>query len=348
MRVLLVADIVGGVRTFALELARAMPSEVELHLALLGDPADADPFRALRPASCQVSPLALEWMPEPWSDVRRAQEWIAELCRRHRPDLAHLNTFTPVSDPDMPVLLSVHSCVLSWWRAVHGIDAPPRWNRYRSLASTALARAGVVVTPTQALMDQLRSIYGALPPARVIANGSSADAAAGSGGPRERLVLCAGRLWDEGKNVRVLAQAAPLIEARVAVIGDGQAAGLQQLGRLAHAEVVPWLSRAAVFAEPARYEPFGLAALEAARCGCALVLGDIASLREVWGSAAAYVSPDDPQTLAATVNHLLDDPGRLNRAARAAGEAAAGYTPEAMATGYLDAYRTLLAAPVSA
>ncbi len=348
MRVLLVADIVGGVRTFALELARAMPSEVELHLALLGDPADAAAFRALPAASCQVSSLALEWMPEPWGDVRRAQDWVAELRQRHRPDLVHLNTFTPVSDPHVPVLLSVHSCVLTWWRAVHSGDAPPRWDRYRCLAAAALARAGVVVTPTRALLDQLRSIYGPLPPARVVANGSGVEAVASSGRGRERLVLCAGRLWDEGKNARLLAQAAPLIEARVAVIGEGQAAGLQQLGRLAHAEVMPWLSRAAVFAEPARYEPFGLAALEAARCGCALVLGDIASLREVWGKAAAYVSPDDPEALAATVNHLLGDPARLRRAARAAGEAAAGYTPAAMAAGYLDAYRTLLAAPVSA
>ncbi len=31
---------------------------------------------------------------------------------------------------------------------------------------------------------------------------------------------------------------------------------------------------------PARYEPFGLSVLEAALSGCALVLGDIPSLRE--------------------------------------------------------------------
>jgi glycogen(starch) synthase len=44
---------------------------------------------------------------------------------------------------------------------------------------------------------------------------------------------------------------------------------------------------------PARYEPFGLSVLEAALSGCALVLGDIASLREVWGGAACYVRPGD-------------------------------------------------------
>ena len=33
---------------------------------------------------------------------------------------------------------------------------------------------------------------------------------------------------------------------------------------------------------PARYEPFGLSILEAALSGCALVLGDLPSLRELW------------------------------------------------------------------
>jgi glycogen synthase len=54
-----------------------------------------------------------------------------------------------------------------------------------------------------------------------------------------------------------------------------------------------WYARASIYALPARYEPFGLSALEAALSGCALILGDIPSLREVWLEAAPYVSPDD-------------------------------------------------------
>ena len=38
-----------------------------------------------------------------------------------------------------------------------------------------------------------------------------------------------------------------------------------ELGPLPFAELAAWLARAAVFAAPARYEPFGMAALEAAR-----------------------------------------------------------------------------------
>src|SRR5947208_2460470 len=60
-------------------------------------------------------------------------------------------------------------------------------------------------------------------------------------------------------------------------------------------------------AAPAKYEPFGLASLEAALSRCARVLGDIATLRELWDGAAVFVSPDDPQQLAAALRTLQDD-----------------------------------------
>ena len=63
------------------------------------------------------------------------------------------------------------------------------------------------------------------------------------------------------------------------------------LGRLSAGELADWYARAAIYALPARYEPFGLSALEAALSGCALVLGDIPSLREIWGDAALFVPP---------------------------------------------------------
>ena len=96
-------------------------------------------------------------------------------------------------------------------------------------------------------------------------------------------------------------------------------------------------ARAAVFAAPSTYEPFGLAALEAGLAGCALVLGDLPSLREVWGDAALYVDPRDDEALAAAVRVALAQP-ELGEAAR---ERARAYTPERMARGYLELYERL-------
>jgi glycosyltransferase involved in cell wall biosynthesis len=98
-------------------------------------------------------------------------------------------------------------------------------------------------------------------------------------------------------------------------------------------------ARAAVFAAPARYEPFGLGPLEAARARCALVLGDIPSLREVWGDAALFVDPSDDDALAAAIRRLIDDDPLRSEMAERARARACGFTPERTAAGYLEVYR---------
>jgi glycosyltransferase involved in cell wall biosynthesis len=337
MRVLIVADVVGGVRTFVAELTQALADlGVEVHLALLGRGAPTSAAAAA--ASCQVRDLKLEWMDDPWADIKATSDWIEALRERYRPDVIHMNTFAPVRDVELPVVLTVHSCVLSWWRAVQGKEAPSSWGRYWWLVRQAFDRADVMAAPTRALLDEMACVYGDLPPARVIPNGR-ALAKRPAAIRREALVVSAGRLWDEAKNAAMIGDAAPAIGGRVVLIGPGAVAGVETVGELTSDEVTGWMRRAAVFAAPARYEPFGLAALEAALCGCALVLGDIPSLREVWHDAASYVAPDDPDALAHAVNGLLDNPTRRRNAARAARARAARYTPGTMARAYLDAYR---------
>jgi glycosyltransferase involved in cell wall biosynthesis len=283
-------------------------------------------------------------MQSPWQDVAATSDWVAELCDLHRPDVVHMNTFTPLAR-GVPVLLTVHSCVETWWRAVHASPAPPEWERYRELVRRALGRADLITVPTRALLSELHRAYGPLTRARVIANGLSI-AAGGSDEP-ERLVVTVGRLWDEAKNLALLAAAADAIDGRVIALGPGGGAeGIECMGEVDPETVHGWLSRAAVFAEPARYEPFGLAALEAALCGCALVLGDIPSLREVWREAATFVSPDDAEALARAVNRLLEDRALRRASAAAARRRAAAYTPAAMVDGYIDAYRELVGARV--
>jgi glycosyltransferase involved in cell wall biosynthesis len=106
-----------------------------------------------------------------------------------------------------------------------------------------------------------------------------------------------------------------------------------------------WLRRAAMFALPARYEPFGLSALEAGLAGCALVLGDIPSLREVWHDAAIFVPPDQPEALEATLLDLIADAPRRWSLAYTARVRAQQFTPERMAQGYMTLYRQLMGTP---
>ncbi len=359
-RVLMTADAVGGVWAYALELARALAEHgTEVHVATMG-PRPGAAQRAEAAAAgvaLHEGDWALEWMDDPWDDVARAGDWLLGLERALAPDVVHLNGYAHGALPwRAPAVVVAHSCVCSWWLAVKGEEAPPAWDRYRAAAAAGLAGAGAVVAPTRAMGDALARHYGAraaalggMPPARAVPN--ARRAAAYPPGAKEPLVLTAGRLWDEAKNVRAVAEAAAGLPWAAYVAGDdappaGAGGGwradggtqVRWLGVLPPAELAAWMARAAVYALPARYEPFGLSALEAGLAGCALVLGDVPSLREVWGDAALFVAPDAPAQLACALRTLDADPEyRAELGARARARALT-YTPERMAAGYLGAY----------
>ena len=342
-RVLMTGDTVGGVWTFTLELAEALGTRgIEVVLAAMGGP----PNEAQRREAHRISNLwllesnfKLEWMEDPWDDVGRAGEWLLKVEESVAPQVVHLNTLCHGAlNWSAPVVLTGHSCVLSWWRAVKNEPAPPRWDRYRAEVAGSLQRADVVTAPTRAMLSSLKENYGPLPRSRVVLNGR--NPAAFRRGPKEDVILCAGRLWDEGKNVRILEQIAADLPWPVYVAGEtrGAVSGCRCLDRLPSAALADWYARATIYALPARYEPFGLSALEAALSGCALVLGDIPSLREVWQDAAFYVPPDDAQAWVETLRALARNKLMRSELARRSSEHARLLTPARMADEYLMAY----------
>jgi glycosyltransferase involved in cell wall biosynthesis len=84
------------------------------------------------------------------------------------------------------------------------------------------------------------------------------------------------------------------------------------------------MARSAVFVSLAVYEPFGLAVLEAAQAGCALVLSDIPTFRELWNGAAVFVPPSDPRAIADALSDITAD-GTLRTRLAAAAEQRAGH-----------------------
>jgi glycosyltransferase involved in cell wall biosynthesis len=356
-RVLMTTDAVGGVFTYALELAAALaPLGVELNLASMGRPASRAQRQALARApvaSYREGDFPLEWSDSPWEGVDRAGGWLLELEAELRPDVVHLNGYVHGALAwRAPCAVVAHSCVLSWWRAVRGEDAPAGWDEYRRRVRDGLALADAVVAPSQWMLRALARHYGCRR-GTVIANGRSDRWVRPT--EKEPLVLAAGRIWDEGKDLAVLAAAARRSPWPVLIAGDAAGAGAavapggaQLLGEVAPHELQRLMLRAAIFAHPARYEPFGLAVLEAAQAGCALVLGDIPSLREIWGDSALYVPVHDPDALAACLGELAGDTGRVRALGRQARERSRRYGADAMALRYAGLYRHLLGARTAA
>ncbi|MBN1237461.1 MAG: glycosyltransferase family 4 protein [Gammaproteobacteria bacterium] len=354
-------DAAGGVWSYSQELIRQLGAlGCEVVIASLGGPLSEEEraeARRLTNAELHESSYRLEWMEQPWQDVERATAWIRKLLRDTRCDLLHFNCFGPAAARwDVPVVLVAHSCVWSWWRAVHGEDPGPEWRRYRDCVVDAIAGADLVVAPTRAMLDAFRDCYpeaglGDAGPGRraaVIPNGIDVSRWPAGDGRKGAFVFAAGRVWDEAKNLRQLARIAPELGRPVVIAGEhgrgafdaGRSAVL--LGRLSRARTAEYYRSAAAFAHPARYEPFGLAVLEAALSGCPLVLGDIASLRELWDGVALFVDPDDPAALRDTLQRLIDDPDERRARGEAARARALRYGARRMAADYVERYRSLL------
>ncbi len=355
MKVLLTTDTVGGVWTFCVELSRQLTGHgILVALAALGGepgPAQFTDLDGIPGVEFFPSDYPLEWMDEPWAGVEASGRWLLEIERRVAPDLVHLNSFGHGALPwRTPVLLSAHSCVLSWWEAVKGEPAPASWQRYVDSVGNSFRAADLVVTPTHSLLDALRTHYGSPNTACVVPNGR--DATRFPPGDKEPFVFAAGRLWDEAKNIAAVARLAESIPWPTYAAGeerspDGRVfepGGLRLLGSLPSAELGRWMARASIFVSPTRYEPFGLSILEAGLSGCALVLGDLPSLREVWAQdCAVFVQPNDSAALAAAVQGLIDQPERLLEMQQRARKQALEYSSTRMGDHYRELYEVLLA-----
>ena len=348
------ADTVGGVWNYAIELVGALaPFGTQVVLATMGAPLSEDQRRQaeeLNNLTVHESTYKLEWMENPWEDVREAGRWLLKLKDEVQPDLVHLNGLVHGAlEWGVPVVVVVHSCVRSWWRAVKGGEAPKEWDTYKEMVTRGLQAADMVIAPTQAMMNQAESLYGPFRARTVIYNGRGQDSF--RFGKKEPFVFSMGRVWDEAKNISMLAHIASDLDWPVYIAGDdrhpatGQSVDLENvhfLGQLSEKEVADWLSRASIYALPARYEPFGLTMLEAAMSGCALVVGKTESQAEIWGNAARYVDPNSADELRDTINLLIKDEFVRNIMGCRAVKRSHGYTADPMGQDYDHVYRQLL------
>ena len=349
-RLLMTADAVGGVWTYALDLAEGLTrAGVETTLVVLGPSPGRDQLARARvvPGLALIDTcLPLDWLATEPAEILEAGAAVRALARGVGADVVQLNSPALAAGGGFsaPVIGVCHSCTATWWSAVK--EGPPpadfRW-RAQALWQGMLA-CDALVAPTAAFAELTARAYD-VPRPFVVRNGRAPGAAGGGG--REPMVFTSGRLWDEGKNIGVLDAAAALIEAPLHAAGPLQSpdGGLmrlrhaQALGRLPAGEVGAWLRRAPIFASAALYEPFGLGVLEAAQAGCALVLSDIPTFRELWEGAALFAPADDPDAFAAAFRQLLADPEEAEWWGGLAKVRASRYGVDAMVQGMLEIYR---------
>ncbi|OBQ96566.1 glycosyltransferase family 4 protein [Mesorhizobium sp. AA23] len=346
-RILMTTDSVGGVWRYSLDLARELTNRGDsVVLAGLGPrPSREQAQEAQSFATLAWLETPPDWMTRNESDLDRLPGELRELATTSAADLVHLNAPAQAAEVDLPcpILTVSHSCVVTWLHAVRGQVPTDGWAWQKDRNRAGFNRADIVVAPSRSHADMLEACYGPVARLSVVHNSALPGPVASR---REPFVLAAARWWDEGKNAAVLDAAAAITEWPVHAAGpldgpDGQMACLDHcvaLGSIGYAQVRQRMARAGIFVSPSIYEPFGLAALEAALSGAPLVLADIATYRELWDGAAMFFDARDPHALAGCIAHLSRDENLRRQLGRRAVRRARSFSPQAQAAAMSEIY----------
>lgn len=360
MHVLITADTVGGVWTYARELVTGLIRRgIRVTLVSMGAIPSAAETAWLEPLSgLDYRPTAfrLEWMQDAETDIEQSSHYLENLVREVRPDLLHLNQYCYGSlATSVPRLVVAHSDVVSWWAAVHGHEPPESvWiNWYRDIVLRGLRGSDVVVAPSHWMLKQIQKYYGNPERASVIHNGCDPgyfDAESA----KENCVLAVGRAWDPAKGIGTLLERTHQVPVWIA--GPDQEPGSSGTAALATTGQVAFLghqrrnrllslfARAGTYAATSIYEPFGLAPVEAALSRCALVASDIPTFHEIWGDAPHYFRPSDADDLARAIRVVTGDKTLRGRIAERVYERAQEkYSAERMVNDYEALYHAVAA-----
>lgn len=365
MHVLVTTDTLSGVWTYSRELVTGLVTRgVRVTLVSFGGiplPEQNSWMEKLHGLDYRPTAFRLDWMQDGEQDFSDASAYLMALVRELKPDLLHLNhlCFGNLAGK-VPRVAVAHGDLISWWKVVHGRQPKQsRWlGWYRDAVTRGCAGADVVVAPSAWMLDTVRACYAAGRREAVIYNGRN---------PiyfnpylsKEDSVLAIGRLWDAGKQVGLLTQHVhplpvcivgadgPVQEIKNPVRADvkvsTETACVAFRGPQTEAQLRMLYSRAAIFAATSRYEPFGMAPLEAAFSRCAIIANDIPSFREIWGDTALYFRENDAASLAEAIREFSENRELCRDYARRAYQRARErFTSKRMLDEYLSLYRDLL------
>jgi glycogen synthase len=362
MRILITADTVGGVWIYTRELVAGLVQQghsvVLVSFGGLPRADQLDWLRSLPSNSFDYRPtdFPLEWMQESAAGIAASFRFLQNLVSETKPDILHSSQFCyGALNCGIPKVVVAHSDVLTWWDAVHRTDPPDTpWSHwYTETVSRGLTEAHVVVAPSRWMLNAAKQQYAFATPSRVIYNGRSAGLFNPSAKKHNRAITV-GRMWDQAKQVRLLLsrpQAVP-----VQIVGPKQPPdgtqtvdpefhshpGVKLLDTQSEADLCMLLSRASIYVATSRYEPFGLAPVEAALSRCALVMNDIPTFRELWEDCALFFDCNDADVLAKVIDEAITNSElRHSYAERAYRRARAQFNSQRMIEDYESLYHEL-------
>jgi glycosyltransferase involved in cell wall biosynthesis len=313
-----------------------------IEVVLAHVPAGGDPFAAYavpKPPGVALAPVSHR-LPWPLARIHSNRIFAARLARGVDRRIGaifarHLKIARLLQDrfPRLPFVYEAHEVFAD-------TVAPARRSGMERLERLVVERATALVANSGATAARLRELYRLAASPEVIPNGVSypetippkdwaraRDCVVYSGSffgwkGVEDLVAAAARL--PGFGIRLLGGDAAGIARLRALYHDAAAGGarLDFAGRVPHAQGAGELARSCIAVLPNRADPDSaftspIKLFEYMAAGCALVVSDLPSVREVLDREdALWVAPGDNAALAEAIRALAGDPAR----ARAMGE----------------------------
>lgn len=367
MHVLMTADTVGGVWTYTRELVTGLIRRGHrvtlVSFGKLPCTGQIAWMQGLSGLDFRPTPFALEWMQDSAEDIRVSTKYLEELVHEVKPDLLHFNQYAyGTMKTSLPKVVVAHSDVVSWWVAVKGEEPPlndwVKW--YRDTVKAGLAGADEVVAPSRWMMENVKRYYLPRRHAHVVNNGRDPSLFSAHS-DKHNQVVSVGRVWDEAKQVSLLVdhpQPVPVFivgsqdhpeKTLSSFTAQNVRDGVSFCGQQSEEQIREVFARSSIYAGCSRYEPFGLALVEAAMSGCALIANDIPSFRELWGESAYFFRANDGNSLAEGIHALSNNPVLLHEyAQRAHDYAIAHFSADRMIDSYEQLYGSLTAQEAAA
>jgi len=380
MRVLMLSPeyppvVVGGIATHTAHLVAALAAEGACEVTLLTSRGARDLAAEQRDGAITVlrPPIDLRTRSPAARMLRENIAWskcAVELCRRVAFDVIHCQGWIPglaaahlAALTDLPLVTTFHSTE----RAV----LKHRWNLPEADPESngivwedeLLHLSRQIIAVSQALADEVRSLYRCKRPLTVVHNGITAPGPTPA--PREpravRRLLFVGRVMPH-KGLEWMIEGLALareLPFELEIIGRDwgvpgfQAHLIELAGRLGIGERVRFVGFVAPEAladryrdadavlVPSLYEPFGLVCLEAMRHGVPLVASRCGGIVEIADDdTAELVEPGNAPALAAAVQRVFAQPAETAlRVARAREVAATRFCWDRIARDTLEVYR---------
>lgn len=285
-------------------------------------------------------------------------------------DLWHFPHFNVPAWFDRPYVVTIHDTTRflfpgqrqqGWWQQV----------MYERVFARAVRRARGVIAVSSATAEELRNLPLVCPPITVIPEAVADDIARPV--TQEQRAAIRGRLqlsdpyllfvgvWMSHKNIERLLQAFRVVrqqypQLHLVITGQprlgyvdvpalarrwGVAEAVRLPGFVEAAELPALYAEAAAFVFPSLYEGFGLPPLEAAAQGAPVVASNLSSIPEVMGKAAAYVNPEDVDSIVRGIQRVVGNTSYRSELRRLGREQVKRFSWEAVARQTLRVYEGL-------